>query len=91
VTGLRDSDAAEMARYLTGAADAISSWFAGTEWVPGWLSEAARERATVVQGPSGLWGDMPVRMTYAAAAFLLEAILQCLRALSGALDHTVRR
>ena len=48
-------------------------------------SEAANERAEAVQGPTGLWGDTPVRMAYAAAAFLLEAVLQCLRALSGAL------
>jgi hypothetical protein len=73
-----------MARYLTQAADAISRWFPGTEWVPNWQSEAAREWAMEVQGPSGPWGDTPIRTTHAAAAFLLEAIVQCLRALSGA-------
>lgn len=83
--GLRDGDLAEMTRYLTEASDAISSWFPDSEWVPAWQSEAARERGGVVQGPDGAWSDMPVRTAYAAAAFLLEAILQCLRALSGAL------
>lgn len=85
VPDLRDDDVAEMTRYLTEASDAISSWFPDVEWVPAWQSEAARERAEAVQGPSGPWGDMPVRTAYAAAAFLLEAVLQCVRALSGAL------
>jgi hypothetical protein len=85
VPSLSDGDVAEMTRYLTEASDAISSWFPDAEWVPAWQSEAARERAEVVQGPTGPWGDMPVRTAYAAAAFLLDAVLQCLRALSGAL------
>jgi hypothetical protein len=78
-------DVAEMTRYLTEASDAISSWFPDVEWVPAWQSEAARELTETVRGAGGPWGDMPVRTAYAAAAFLLEAVLQCVRALSGAL------
>jgi hypothetical protein len=53
--------------------------------VPAWRSEASYERNEDVSGPHGPWGDVPVRTTYAAAAFLLDAVLQCLRAMGGAL------
>jgi len=82
---LTAADVPEMRRYLAETADAVDQWFPVQEWVPAWRSEASRERGEVVSTPGGPWGDAPVRMTYAAAAFLLDAVLQCLRAMSGAL------
>lgn len=80
-----DRDVAEMTKYLDYAFEVISGWFPGNEWPVAYRSEAANERAEAAHGPAGPWGDTPVRTAYAAAAFLLEAVLQCLRALSGAL------
>jgi hypothetical protein len=66
---LTDGDVVEMSRYLAEAFDAISGWFPGGEWPVGYQSEAARERAEVIHGAGGSWGDMPVRTSYAAAGF----------------------
>jgi hypothetical protein len=85
MTDLSNVDVAEMKRYLAEASDAVDQWFPGSEWVPAWHSEASRERTAVVSGPNGPWGDAPVRTAYAAAAFLLDAVLQCLRAMGSAL------
>ncbi len=82
---LTAADVAEMRRYLAETSDVVNQWFPAQEWVPAWCSEASRECSEHVSGPRGPWGDVPVRTTYAAAAFLLDAVLQCLRAMSGAL------
>jgi len=74
-----------MRRYLAETADVVDQWFPAREWVPAWRSEGSRERGEHVSGPHGPWGDVPVKTAYAAAAFLLDAVLQCLRAMSGAL------
>jgi hypothetical protein len=85
MTDLSKVDVAEMKRYLAEVSGAVSCWFPESEWVPAWRSEASRERTADVRGPNGPWGDVPVRTAYAAATFLLDAVLQCLRAMGSAL------
>ena len=85
---LNAADASEMKRYLAETSDAVHSWFPDSEWVPAWGSEASRERAAVGPGSSGAWGDIPVRTAYAAASFLLDAMLQCTTAMGSALTVT---
>ena len=82
---LTAADVTEMSRYLAETFHAVDRWFPAQEWAPAWRSEASREHNQDVSGPRGPWGNFPVRTAYAAAAFLLDAVLQCLRAMSGAL------
>src|ERR1700677_612770 len=83
---LTATDVIEMRRYLDEIATTVDEWFpAAKEWVPAWESEASGELTENVSGPHGQWGDLPVRVTYAAAAFLLGTVVQCLRAMNGAL------
>jgi hypothetical protein len=85
VADLTDADVQEMAGFLTRACAEVKRWLPEPEWLPGWQSKAAAERASQERGPGGSWGEDPVRGVYTAAALYLEAVLQCMRALAASL------
>ena len=75
-----------MKRFLADTCADLKRWLPEPEWQPGWQSEAARDRANHERGPEGPWGAKPVRSAYTAAALYLEAVLQCVRALTACLE-----
>src|SRR5258706_2825726 len=82
---LTPADVREMKRFLTAICADLKRWLPEPEWLPGWQSEAAIERANQERGPDGPWGPDPVRSVYVAAALYLEAVLQCVRAMAASL------
>jgi hypothetical protein len=82
---LTDLDVQEMKKFLDEICADLKRWLPEPQWHPAWQSEAAREYANDESGPDGPWGELPVRAAYLASALFLEAVLQCLRAMSAAL------
>jgi hypothetical protein len=62
----------------------VLGWLPGTGWQPAWQSEAAYELSnSEIRADGTVWGDVPVRTAYAAAAVFLLTATDCLRAMAG--------
>ena len=82
---LTATDVDEIKRFLMRATDEIRTWLPAP-LEPAWKSEASSELRNPEQGPSGPWGETPVRMAYAAIHHFLFAATECLEALADSMS-----
>jgi hypothetical protein len=80
------ADVFELRQFLLSTCQDVARLLPPPRWVDGWGLPAQSECANTEQGPSGPWGDDPVRTMYVGGALYLDTIARCLRGLGDALS-----
>ena len=76
----------ELANLLASTADKVERWASLEVWTPESGSPGDSELRNAESGPAGVWGERPVRSTFAHSQMAVNAVVQHARAVATLID-----